>query len=475
MIEKIKAYMNKHHMLSAGDTVVAGVSGGADSVCLLFVLKALQQEMDFTLLVVHVNHKIRPEAGEDAAYTERLCKKLQVPFFPVEAEVEKLAEDWKISTEEAGRRVRYEAFGRVLQEQAGEALNRGQAKIAVAHNSDDRAETMLFHLFRGTGIAGLGSIRPVRENVIRPILCLSREEIETFLRSRGISYCIDKTNQEDTYTRNKIRHHILPYAKEHVSEGVLEHMSSTADMMLETEDFLRSVTEEAYERCVRKSAVPQGDSGQEIRLSVSQVLNLHSLIRKRLVLKVIEELVFTKKDIGAVHVRDVAALFEQPGNRQISLPYGICVRREYEDVVFERCSVCRTKKEEEFSLPENETGTLHIPGLGELEFSTFPYEKNMDIPQNQYTKWFDCDKIDKPLKFRNRRTGDYLTINKALSRKSLQDYMVDEKIPKARRDEVWLLAEESHVLWVVGHRISEKYKVSENTKRVLQIQLRGGY
>lgn len=471
MIEKIKAYVKKYHMLSKDDTVVAGVSGGADSVCLLFVLKELQREIDFELLAVHVNHKIREEAGEDADFVEKLCRQLQVPFFLVEEQVEELARMWGLSTEEAGREVRYKAFEKILRAQAPEAFLSGRGKIAVAHNSDDRAETMLFNLFRGTGIAGLGGIRPVRDNVIRPILCLTREEIEAFLKARDISYCIDRTNNEDTYTRNKIRHHILPYAKEQISSGVLQNMNRAADLMLETEDFVKQATETAYKENVE---VKDG----LFRVKTASFLEYHSLIRKQLILRIIEALVSTKKDIGAVHVKDILSLFEASGNRQISLPYGICVRREYEEVVFEKRTGELSREgqvPESFDVPFDYNGIICIPGLGELELSTFSYEKNMEIPQNEYTKWFDCDKIDRPLKIRNRRTGDFLTINKTLSKKSVQDYMVDEKIPKEQRDKLWIIAEENHVLWILGYRISEKYKVSENTEKILQIQLRGGH
>ncbi|MBQ7954746.1 MAG: tRNA lysidine(34) synthetase TilS [Lachnospiraceae bacterium] len=493
MIEKVSAYVKKHHMLSAGDMVVAGVSGGADSVCLLFVLKELQKTIDFSLMVVHVNHGIRPEAGADAAYVKDLCSKLQIPCFVAEEKVEILARQQGISTEEAGRKVRYEAFERVLKEQASQAVRMGKAKIAVAHNSNDRAETMLFHLFRGTGISGLCSIRPVRDNIIRPLLSVSRLEIEEFLQDRGIPFCIDKTNSEDTYTRNKIRHHILPYAESEVAEGAVAHMNHTADLMQEAEDFIHSAVETAYAVCVmppqplpegncpKEGQVPQVDCEAELQLKVAEFKNLHSLIRKQLILKVVETLTSTKKDITATHVCDVMTLFEQDGNRQISLPYGISVRRQYDMVIFEKKKNCKNshmpspKEKCVWEIPLDFQGTIHIPGLGDLEFSTFSYEKSMDIPRNQCTKWFNCDKIDKPLVIRNRNAGDYLTINSQLSKKSLQDYMVDEKIPKGERDDIWLLTRENHVLWVIGHRISEEYKIDANTKKILQIQLRGGH
>ena len=210
MIEKVRKYIKQYDMLMPGDTVVAGVSGGADSLCLLFMLKEFAKEMPLQLAVVHVNHGIREEATEDAAYVKQICEELDVPFFLKEADVEGIAKSQGISTEEAGRNVRYEAFSEVL----GEHFTAG--KIAVAHNANDRAETMLFHLFRGTGLTGLSGIKPVRGQIIRPLLCLSREEIEQYLVKKEIAFCIDRTNNEDTYTRNKIRHHILPFAEENI-------------------------------------------------------------------------------------------------------------------------------------------------------------------------------------------------------------------------------------------------------------------
>ena len=204
--EKVFSYIREHHMLKPGDRVVAGISGGADSVCLLFVLLEWAKVCPLELAVVHVNHGIRKEAGEDAAYVKSLCEAHCLPFYLLEKDVRERAEQEKCSEEEAGRKTRYEAFEAVAKEI-------GADYIAVAHNSNDRSETMLFHLFRGSGIKGLGSIQPVRDNIIRPILCLERKEIEAYLEDRGITYCQDATNATDDYTRNRIRHHILPYAE----------------------------------------------------------------------------------------------------------------------------------------------------------------------------------------------------------------------------------------------------------------------
>ena len=477
MLRKISAYVEKYHMLQTGDTVVAGVSGGADSVCLLFVLHELQKEIPFTLYAVHINHGIREEAGEDAAFVKALCNRLEVPFFLVEKDVGAIAKQRGCSTEEAGRQVRYAAFERILYGEA--AGGKGRLRIAVAHNLNDRAETMLFHLFRGSGLQGLCSIQPIRKtagepDIIRPLLVLSRKEIEEYLTGIGEKWCIDHTNEEDTYTRNRIRHHILPYAEEAVAGGAVANMGRAADILTETADFVRQETLKAYEACMIK------ETEAEIVLSAGAVLERHIFLRKQLILTCLERLTAARRDITSEHVEAALGLFEEEGNREIHLPGRLVIRRQYDAVYFEKRGENGPAEEnslQEWVLPllkEGERAEIPLSDKEILECKVFICEKTVNIPQNQYTKWFDYDKIKKPLIVRTRRTGDYLTIDEAGARKSVQDYMVDEKIPRQERDGIYLVAEGSHILWVSGHRISSYYKVDENTRQILQIQLRGG-
>ncbi len=459
-------------MLTPGDTVVAGVSGGADSLCLLFLLKELQKEMSLTLAVVHVNHMLRPEACEEAAYVERLCKELQVPFYLKEVAVEQLAKEQGISTEEAGRNVRYEAFSEVL----GELTSDPSGKIAVAHHANDRAETMLFHLFRGTGLTGLSGIKPVRGQIIRPLLCLGREEIEHYLQDKKIAYCIDSSNNEDTYTRNKIRHNILPYASQHICERAVEHMNHTAEMLLETESYLQEQTNAAFTRVAKE--VKEG-----ISLSVELFLREPVLLQKRLLLLCMEKLAPGRKDITAVHVQDMLSLFVKEGNKRLNLPYGIIARREFDRVLVGTTVGCHKtadrgqetgNRQPIISFPVTIPGTVEIDGVGVFEFAVFSYDSSKNIPQKTYTKWFDYDKIEKCLTLRKRAVGDFLTIDEKSSKKTLKKYFIEQKIPKDKRDEMYVLTQENHVLWVPGYRISHDFKVSADTKTILQVYFRGG-
>lgn len=447
--------------------MAAGISGGADSVCLLVLLLEYRKQLPFELAVVHVNHGIRKEAAEDAAYVEELCRREGVPFHLRTADVRGFAAEERCSEEDAGRRLRYQAFEEV-------AAECGANKIAVAHNSNDRAETMLFHLFRGSGLKGLRGILPVRGKIIRPLLALERGEIEAYLRERGIAWCTDSTNAEDSYARNRIRHHILPYAEEALFPGVVEHMGRTAQLLAETEEYLAERTAEALESCLnpaqtkgRGNALSAEDAGgrivtgAEVSLSAEKFLGLPPVLQRRVLLQLAESLSPTGKDIGEIHVRKMQELFAEAGNRSISLPMGITARRQYDKVILEQ---------RQTEQPE-ETGVLP-----EMEFTELLPKKDMEVPKNQYTKWFNYDRMKESPTVRFRQTGDYLTISDGkggMLHKSLKDYMITEKIPRQLRNRIPVLAEGSHVIWLVGYRMSEYYKVDRNTKRILQVQLKG--
>lgn len=469
MITKVFDYVQKYQMIEEGDTIAAGVSGGADSVCLLFVLLRLREKIPFRLAVVHVNHGIREDAGRDADYVKRLCEENNLPFYLTEINIKDYAGEYGLSEEEAGRKVRYQAFREaLLKENAG-----GRGKIAVAHNSNDRGETMLFHLFRGTGLTGAGGIKPVSGNVIRPLLCLERKEIEGWLKEQHISYQTDSTNYQDIYTRNRIRHHILPYAEENICSGVIAHMSQAGDNLLEAEEFIVRQTDLAKKRCV-VSDNKQGKDG--ITIILPEFKKEDSYLQGRILLSCLEEIAQGRKDITSNHISSIRKLFVSDGCKEIHLPYGITVYKKYDVGMIdkgnrrkgrENTSGGDVRKEYEVPIP----GSLFVPGLGAAEITVFSYEKCENIPKKTYTKWFDYDKITKSIAFRIRRKGDFLTINERMGHKSLQDYFVNEKIPKAERDSFYVLAEGSHIMWVPGHRISEYYKVSETTLNILQVKI----
>lgn len=457
---RVMAYCRTYQLFEPGDGVVLGVSGGADSVCLLFALYRLRRELGISLYVVHINHGIRPDAGRDADYVEQLCRRLELPFSLTEVDVQTLARQRGCSTEEAGRQVRYEAFER-------ERERRQARRIAVAHHAQDRAETMLFHLFRGTGLAGLGSIRPMRGHVVRPLLGLERRDIETYLEQMQVSYCQDCTNDTDAYARNRIRHHILSYAEQEICMGATAHLCRTADIFIEIEDYMKEQVERAEESCVTRE-------NARLNIDCQAFAFLHPALQKGLLLTLLKELSPSHRDMGMQQVEQVLNLCLQSGNRALSLPQGIGARRSYDRVVLERPQKQKPiSASVQIPVPQSLGEGISCPVAGGiLQLRRMENEKNVNLSGNLYTKWLDCDRIEELLEWRTRRTGDYLEIctTSGRGRKSIKKLFIDEKVPLQERDHIPLLAQGSHILWVAGGRISEFCKIDSNTKHILQVE-----
>ena len=468
MIEKVWHYVEEQHMLLEDDYVVAGVSGGADSVCLLYMLLELRKWLPFSIHVVHINHMIREEAGEDAAYVETLCRQYQLPFTLFCRDVEQEARERKLSCEEAGRQIRYEAFYQVIQEYAGGKRGR----IAIAHNKNDSCETFLFHLFRGSGLQGLAGIRPVREDIIRPILCLERAEIERFLKEKEIFYCIDKTNLEDNYTRNRIRHHILPVAEEEISRNAVVHIGEACQRMQEAYDLIEDLTKQACQDCVKVD-----EKGWHIL--EKPFLSMHKTIQSYCLREVLAKAAGNKKNLEAVHIRSLQELMEKQCGRQLDMPYEIVARREYEGICLTRrqevplveCQDEYVIKQEELELLEaGKTVSISLSRQEELELTLYKGFEWKNIPEKTYTKWLDYDKIKNSIVVRKRKKGDFLAINTMNQTKSLKAYFINQKVPKEDRDNIWLVADESHIVWIIGERISSFYKINEETEQIIEMR-----
>ncbi len=451
-MDKITKYVKEFHMIEEGESVVAGVSGGADSVCLLYFLKEYQRKVPFFLYCVHVEHGIRDNANEDAQYVEELCRRWEIPFFVYHKNVPSIAKEQGLSEEEAGRVARYEAFEETLQR-----LQSDKGKIAVAHHKNDLAETVLFHLFRGTGLKGMSGIVPVRGNVIRPLLCVTREEIEIYLKTRKLKFQTDQTNLTDDYSRNRIRHHVLQYANTSINEKATEHIAEAAGMIALADEYFSLKADEYYASNVRED-----ENG--ICLSIPILVKEHLLIQKYVIKRCIEKIAGKSKDISEIHVDSVISLFEKMGSKQLSLPYEVLAQKEYD--------VLRIIK-------ENSTGTTKKEYIQTISQRCIPNEKNMQIPQKKYTKWFSYDKIkDKcksqelELTMRTRLAGDYIVIDENGHTKKLKEYMIEEKIPKQQRDQIKLLTIGSEVLWIIGYRINAAYKVTDFTKEILEVRFK---
>ncbi|MCF2554740.1 tRNA lysidine(34) synthetase TilS [Faecalicatena contorta] len=446
MYQKVRAYVEKYHMLEQGDKVIAGVSGGADSVCLLFMLMELSREMHLQITVIHVHHGLRGESADaDAAYVQKLCRELHISCRVVYEDVHRYAHERGLTVEEAGRVVRRNAFEAALYEL-------GADKIALAHHRDDNAETLLWNLCRGTGLKGMGAIAPVRGIWIRPLLCLSRKEIESYLEKREVSYCTDESNFENTYTRNKIRNQVIPFLESNINERASEHMAAAAEQMQLLSQYISAEVEKYRKICTKNT-----ENGRLILVKETYE-KVPETLKPYVVHEVLCEASGHRKDIEAVHIRLLHELFKKQTGRSIQLPYGITAYRCYEGIEF------ASETEEQ----EIEEGKVH--------FRVFPCtdEIREAFPQIPYTKWFDYDIIKNTVKIRHRQPGDYITIDASGRTQKLKQYFINEKIPREERERIWLAADGSHIMWIIGYRQNQIYQITDKTKRILEMEFDGG-
>lgn len=462
MYRKVKEYIREYEMIRAGDRVLAGVSGGPDSVAMLHLLREYSKECPFFLEAVHVNHGIRgEEAMRDQRFVEELCREMGVPCRVFCFSVPDLAKEWKTGHEEAGRRVRKEAFERAVRELGDSEGQELRTRIALAHNRNDRAETMLHHLARGTGIRGLAGIRPVSGDIIRPVLCLERKEIDHYLKERGLRSVEDSTNCEDIYTRNRIRHHVLPLMESEINERALEHMASAADVLLRADAYLARQGAELLGRCEREPCS---------YLFPDSFFREEAIVREYALMQAVEELAGSRSNLSAVHIKEIMDLEGCRVGSRADLPFGLTAKSEYGGIRLERAAMPEAKASDEWELPVN--GQLDC-ALGSFETRIFCY-RDEKISEKKYTKWLDYDKIKYQISVRTRREGDFLVINPAGQKKKLSRCFIDEKIPREERGRVALVTCGSEVLWMVGGRINDAYKIGKSTKNVLEIRYQGG-
>lgn len=455
MEKKVMAFVEEQQMLEKKDKIIVGVSGGADSICLLFMLRKLKRKYNLSLYVVHVNHGLRgKEADEDARFVSKLCEKLNIECRIVSENIKELALKEGRSIEEMGRIIRYKAF-------RDELKRREANKIATAHHMDDNAETMMFNLFRGTGIRGLGGIFPKREDIIRPIMCLTREEIEKYLEKIGESYRTDSSNFSDEYTRNKIRHNLMTYVKENIFAGVAEHMFETAKQLRSVDNYLRKQTE----ICVKKIVQYEGFAAL---IDKDKLSHTDDALIPYVIACVWEKIAVGESALVRKHLDAIGKLAKENAGKSVHLPNHWVAQSSYYHII-----IFNDKENEkcEDSIPIKDKGTIEF-GKDKHIF-TFVKEKydgeSKKISKATYTKCLDYDKIGNHPVIRTRREHDYIIINSKGEKQSLNRYFINQKVPVKIRDEVPLLVDGNRVLWVVGFRISEDIKISNDTENMLII------
>lgn len=508
MKRRVMNYIEKHGMIRSGDTVVAGVSGGADSLCLFLLLNEMSGEIPFHLHVVHVHHGLRISAQDDLSFVKDLCEQKQVPYTIIYADAAASAKQWGTGIEEAGRRLRYDAFRRVcqsLREGKNDNEREGSSfRIAVAHHREDQAETVLFHLCRGTDLRGARGMLPVNGEIIRPLLCESRACIEQYLTEKGYSWQEDETNTDTGYTRNYIRREILPRLEEGVHASAAQRISQFAAACAEADTYLSALTARGLERCTSKCMpderilIPDSHACITV-LSLDDLRKEDPYLQGRILYRCLADTTAEGKDIGTVHVEALRSLCCGETAGRLSMPSRVTVFKSAGKLFF-----CRETegREETGQMDHREQQRTYPVSEGEYVCRVRDFDGSLSaIPKNEYTNWFDYDKIGMFPVFRTRQPGDFMHLfsdgksaeypcfpagsglpdetgapekNRRLIRKKLARIMLDGKIPAGIRDKIVLPFSGNEVLWIPGVRMGDSFRVTSATTRILEIQWQSG-
>lgn len=480
MLDGVIETIEKYKMLSQYDVVVVAVSGGPDSMALLHILYSLKDKYHLTIHAAHLNHMLRGrEADEDTKYVEEYCKSLNIPCTVKYVDIKKMSRDEKLSLEEAGRKARYQLFNDVAEEIKA-------TKIALAHNMNDQAETLLMRIMRGTGLDGLCGIKPVRDGLyIRPLIHTIRADIEKYNMENNIKPRIDSSNLETLYTRNKIRLELVPYIKEHFNASIEHSLSSMAEILSEDNSYIDDAAEKALSlMVVRKRG--------KIFFNIDDFRKQHKAIKKRLVRKAIEAV---KGNIVGIEGRHIDLLMEiAEENRTgaaVELPGGITARCSFGKIeilkqgessggISRRILVIPGSTDIPEIEAEIETSIIdafHSPEHGSAHWGSLMDASGFQSGRafksdSQYIKYLDYDKIKDQLCVRSRQEGDYIVPLGMEGKKKLKELFIDCKVPKDERDMIPVVAAGSEILWVAGYKISNNYKIDKNTKKLLKLELK---
>ncbi len=472
----VKRTIKKYGMLSLGDRVVVGVSGGPDSVALLHILKELAPQLRISLSLAHLNHRFRgKDSDKDAEYVQELALKLGLPIIVESRDVPAFIKEESLSPEDGARRARYDFFNKVVTRLKAN-------KVALGHNADDQAETVLMRLLRGSGREGLGGIPPVRDlevqslpkgslrdkskvqsqkiQIIRPLIETTREEIEKYLKENKIKARLDASNIKPIYLRNRIRLKLLPLLAKY-NPNIKSVLVRTAQVLEEEDRYLERIVSKNLKRIVKK-----GREG--ITLDIIKFSFLSLSIQRRILRKTLGAIKGNKLDIQLSHIDDVIDLLKARGKVSLDLPGNILVTKEYRKLSL---GSKREKRALSFNYPLKVPGITKIPEIG-LLFRTKVLKERPRVLKGVLKKvYFDRQRIKAPLFLRNREAGDRFQPLGMKGSKKLKDFFIDEKIPLKEREKIPLLVRGKEIVWVVGHRISDKAKVTNKTEKVLMIEM----
>ncbi|SPQ00841.1 tRNA(Ile)-lysidine synthase [Candidatus Sulfobium mesophilum] len=444
--------INKYGMLSGGETVLVGLSGGPDSVCLLSILADLRGSYGVTLHAVYVNHNLRPgEVGKEIKFCEDFCREKGVNFLVKSVDVLSLAKTLGLNKQEAARQLRYRAFDEAATEVEA-------ARIALAHNADDQIETICMRFLRGAGPAGLSGMPLKRGNIIRPLIEIERADIESYLAAGSISFVVDSSNLGTEYFRNKIRQVLVPVMKE-LNPSLAATMTHTSHILREEERYFSIVVTKALMKMISRK------TKERIELFLAPMESMDTVILRRVLRRAIEE-TDSLRGINFTHVEDIINLVRRgsSGDR-LSLPRGIRVIRGYSLLII-TLEAARRIDEYELRPPAE----VAVRGTGTVIRASLDNVKG-DACDGRSSVLLDADAMKFPLKIRPRTAGDFFFPLGFGKRKKLQDFFVDAKVPRDERDMIPIVVSGDDIVWVAGYRADDRFRVHDSTEKFLRLDV----
>lgn len=452
MYQNVVGYIQDQHMIKPGDKIVAGVSGGADSMALLHILHRYCTENGGEVVAAHLNHGLREEAIQDEELVKETCSHWGIACYTRRVDVADIAARTKKSWEEAGRDCRYQYF----QELASQV---GADRIATAHHQNDQAESVLLHLLRGSGIRGLQGIKPVNGRLIRPLLCATRKDIEQYVQENQLPFCQDLSNDDPAFTRNRIRLQLIPYLQEAFNPRIVEALNRLAVIAQEENAALDEIADQKWPLISRSLE-------NELQLDINLLVQEPAALQNRLILRALQG-VSGQRDWAQEDLLRVRSLLDKPGSNFV-LEWGstIQVGKVYDTLVF----TTEFLESPPFCYPVTIPGQVYVRELAaNFSFTVLSASEWQPAPGHI---GLDLDRIKSPLFLRSRQEGDRLRLRGLQGHKSLKKYFMEQKIPSRQRNRIPLLAAGEEIYAVWGLLVAEPAAITDSTARILVIKAR---
>ena len=451
-LDRLSCFCSRHRLVEPGDKILIAVSGGRDSTVLLDALCHLQNDDRLTLAVVHCNHQLRGrESDRDEVFVRRLAELYKVDYYVERLRTKEYAKREKLSIEEAARNLRYQFFQKLLRSCAFE-------KVATAHTADDNAETVLLHLFRGAGVAGLSGIPIHRKdvNVVRPLLFATRADVDAYARAGNLKHREDSSNRKQSYRRNYIRRTLLPAIRKNVNENIVRTLNRTAELFSHLNEYLKAQVHESLTSVVRSSGE------HRIDLDISRLRSYLYFVQENVVLLALKSL--TARQVNFEKIRSILDLTEAETGSQVDVFKDVVAFKDRDALV-----LVRMERQRRFRYEVTINQAYQFP---EFEFQSSLVDQNqVTFSADRNIAFVDAGKLGNTVLLRSWKNGDWFIPIGMRGKKKLSDFFVDEKVALYEKYQIPVLENEGSIVWVCGRRLDDRFKVTEATERVLRLKI----